>query len=416
MGQQLRSVCVVGIGYIGLPTAVALATRGIQVVGYDVSERTVQAVNDGRSPIVEPDLAAELAGAVAKGALRASLEPEPADAFIIAVPTPFGPEHQPDLEAARAATRSIAPVLSKGALVVVESTCPPGTTEELSGWLAELRPDLRMPHEHPDDPDVNIAYCPERVLPGRIMIELITNDRTVGGITEHCAERAKALYEVFCEGEIFTTSARTAEMVKLSENAYRDVNIAFANELSLVCDALGIDVWEVIQLANRHPRVQVLSPGPGVGGHCIAVDPWFIIDAAPDESRLMRTAREVNDGKPQWVVDQVMAAAATLAKPVVACLGLAFKADVDDLRESPAVSIVEQLAGSGVGTLLVVEPHIAELPPRLAAYDDVRLVSLDEALSAADVVVNLVDHAAFRALPPARLSGKQVVDTRGTWR
>jgi len=416
MGERFGSVCIAGIGYIGLPTAVALATRGVRVLGYDISERTVQAVNDRRSPIVEPDLAAELAGVVSSGALRASTQPEPADAFIIAVPTPFGPDHEPDLAAARAATTSIAPVLAKGALVIVESTCPPGTTEALSGWLGELRPDLRMPHEHPDDPDVNIAYCPERVLPGRIMVELVSNDRTVGGITPRCAQRAKELYEVFCEGEIFTTNARTAEMVKLSENAFRDVNIAFANELSLVCDALGVDVWEVIGLANRHPRVSVLSPGPGVGGHCIAVDPWFIIDAAPAQSRLMRTAREVNDGKPAWVVDQVMGAAAAFAKPVVACLGLAFKPDVDDLRESPAVEIVHRLAQAGVGTLLVVEPHVEALPAVLADRDDVRLVSLDEALAAADVVVNLVDHSAFRALPRERLADKQVVDTRGTWR
>lgn len=410
-----RGVAVIGLGYIGLPTSAVLANHGIRVKGVDVNPRTVEEINAGRVPIVEPDLDAAVAGAVARGALTAHGEMPEADAFLIAVPTPFKDDHQPDLVYVERATRDLAPVLRGGELVVLESTSPPGTTLRVSQWLAEERPDLRFPHEHPDDPDVHVAHCPERVLPGRIMLELITNDRLVGGLTAGCSRRAAALYRVFCRGQVILTDSASAEMAKLVENSFRDVNIAFANELATVCDHAGLDVWEVIRLANKHPRVNVLNPGPGVGGHCIAVDPWFIVAAAPDQTRLIRMAREINDARPGTVVEAVSALAADGA--TIACLGLAFKADIDDLRESPAVEVTHQLAEARTdATLLVVEPHVGSLPDRLAAADHVRQAGLDEALAAADVVVLLVDHAVFKEVTRAQLEGKSVLDTRGIWR
>ncbi len=338
------TVCVVGLGYIGLPTAAALATRGVHVVGVDVNPTTVATINDGQAPFVEPDLAVAVSGAVAMGRLFATALPQEADAFIVAVPTPFCEDHTPDLSFIEAAAASIAPVLKPGDLVVLESTSPPGTTRQLSAWLAGHRPDLSFPHAVGEDADIQVAHCPERVLPGRIMIELVTNDRIIGGVSRRCATSARDLYEIFTKGQMYLTDATTAEVVKLSENAFRDVNIAFANELSRVCDHLGVDDREVIALANRHPRVNILSPGPGVGGHCIAVDPWFLVAAAPEHTGLMRTARAVNDGRPDYVVAQVAAAAAGLDEPVIACLGLAFKANVDDLRESPALAVTTRLA------------------------------------------------------------------------
>ncbi|MEP6799038.1 MAG: UDP-N-acetyl-D-mannosamine dehydrogenase, partial [Lapillicoccus sp.] len=337
------TVAVVGLGYIGLPTAVVLATRGVQVIGVDVNPRTVAAVERGEVPFVEPDLAIAVSGAVSMGRLKATTEMPRADAYIVAVPTPFNDDHTADLSYIRSAVENIAPQLRGGEVVILESTSPPGTSHLMSEWIGTLRPDLRMPHAGEGTPDVHIAHCPERVLPGRIMIEMITNDRVVGGITPRCAEKAASIYRVFCHGEIVLTDAASAEMAKLVENAYRDVNIAFANELSLVCESLKLDVWEVIEMANRHPRVNILTPGPGVGGHCIAVDPWFIVGAAPELTPLIRTARQVNDSKPHHVAQQVVAKAARFREPTVACLGLAFKANVDDLRESPAVDIVAQI-------------------------------------------------------------------------
>ena len=410
-----QSVCVVGLGYIGLPTAAAFATQGLTVLGVDVNDRTIACINAGEAPFVEPDLAVALSGAVSLGRLTATRTPAPSDAFVLAVPTPFQADRTGDLSYIRAAAESIAPVLKRGDLVVLESTSPPGTTVQLSQWLAELRPDLTWPHQSGVDPDVHVAHCPERVLPGRIMVELVTNDRVIGGVSPACAERARELYATFAQGELLLTDATTAELVKLSENAYRDVNIAFANELSLICDRLRLDVWEVLRLANHHPRVNVLTPGPGVGGHCIAVDPWFIVSAAPEESRLIRTAREVNDAKPGHVVDEVLRLAAGFEAPVIAALGLSYKANVDDLRESPAVEIVSRLAAKAAGTLLVVEPHVAALPQSLATTG-AELTGLDDALSRADVVLLLVDHDAFRAVDRAELSGKALVDTRGVWR
>jgi UDP-N-acetyl-D-mannosaminuronic acid dehydrogenase len=414
--QVFSTVCVVGLGYIGLPTAAALATNGIDVIGVDVNPVTVDLVNAGRAPFVEPDLAVAVSGAVAMGRLRATREPQAADAFIIAVPTPLQDDRTADLSYVRAAAASVAEVLKAGDLVILESTSPPGTTVELSRWLGKHRPDLTFPHDTADLADVRVAHCPERILPGRTMIELVTNDRVLGGVGEGCAERARALYETFTKGECLLTDATTAEMAKLSENAFRDVNIAYANELSMVCDQLGIDAGDVIALANRHPRVDILRPGPGVGGHCIAVDPWFIVGAAPRQARLIRLAREVNDDRPDYVLGEVVRTAERFKDPVIACLGLAFKSNIDDLRESPALYIVTQLAERRAGRLLVAEPHVRELPESLARTGAAELVDANTAVRDADVVVLLVDHDAFRGVKRTALRGKAVFDTRGFWR
>jgi UDP-N-acetyl-D-mannosaminuronic acid dehydrogenase len=410
-------VAVVGLGYIGLPTAVVLSTRGVDVIGVDVNQSVVDAVERGEVPFVEPDLAVAVRGAVGMGRLKAVTEVPEADAYIVAVPTPFNEDHTADLSYIRAAVESLAPKLTGGQVVILESTSPPGTTHLISEWIAQLRPDLRLPHLTESLPDVYVAHCPERVLPGRIMIEMLTNDRVVGGITRRCAEKAAAIYRVFCQGEILLTDASSAEMAKLVENAYRDVNIAFANELSLICDSLQLDVYEVIEMANRHPRVNILSPGPGVGGHCIAVDPWFIVGAAPELSRLIRAARDVNDAKPEHVAGQVIVKAARFKEPTIACLGLAFKANVDDLRESPAVEIVEKICEGLPGVqVLAVEPFTTQLPVRLQKLTNVILTSLNDAVDRADIVVLLVDHEPFRAVKRPRLAGKVVYDTRGLWR
>jgi UDP-N-acetyl-D-mannosaminuronic acid dehydrogenase len=409
-----ETACVIGLGYIGLPTAAIIASRGVNVIGVDINQRAVELIKKGEIHIVEPDLDTLVNGAVATGKLKATNEPGPADVFIVAVPTPFTDGNKPDLKYVRDAAEAIAPVLKKGDLVIIESTSPVGTTEQVSEWLAELRDDLTFPHKAGEEADVCLAYSPERVLPGRILIELVRNDRVVGGMTPRCAERAAELYRMIIEGECFVTSARTAELVKLSENAFRDVNIAFANELSLICDRLDLDVWEVAELANRHPRVEILKPGPGVGGHCIAVDPWFIVDSAPEEATLIRTARNVNDGKPGRIVANVLEACERFAEPRVACLGLSYKADIDDLRESPAVEIVRLIA-EGATDVAAVEPHVSELPKALAG-SGVELVDLDNALDGADIVVLLTDHKEFKAMDRQRLAGKIVFDTRGIWR
>lgn len=406
----MNDLCVLGLGYIGLPTASIFATKGKRVLGVDVSPAVVETINSGKIHSQEPDLDVLVRAAVQSGNLRAAATPAPAEVFILAVPTPFDVQPDgsrlPDLSYVEAATRSLAPHVRAGNLVILESTSPVGTTEKVKAWLeAELvSRGLALPAA------ILYAHCPERILPGQMLKELVSNDRIAGGLTPAASVRAKALYETFCTAQIFLTDARTAELAKLTENAFRDVNIAFANELSLICDRLKIDVWELIRLANRHPRVKILQPGPGVGGHCIAVDPWFIVAAAPEEARLMRTAREVNDHKPHHVVAQVRAAAAQHAQPVVACLGLAFKANVDDLRESPAVEITAALAAVGL-PVLAVEPHVRALPPSLAGK--AKLVSLEEAMAAANVIVLLVDHRAFGSLTLASFVGKALIDTRG---
>ena len=410
-------VAILGMGYIGLPTAVAIATRGVDVVGVDINPATVAAVNRGEVPFVEPDLAVGVSGAVAMGRLMATDEPPEADAFIIAVPTPFNEDRTADLSYVQAAAEHLAPKLRPGNIVVLESTSPPGTTQKVASWISALRPDLKMPRDGENGEDIYIAHCPERVLPGRIMIEIVTNDRVIGGLTPRCAERAASIYRLFAQGEILLTDAASAEMAKLVENAYRDVNIAFANEISLISESVHIDVWEVIRLANRHPRVNILSPGPGVGGHCIPVDPWFIVSAAPQLARLIRTAREVNDERPHHVAEQVVEKAKRFRSPTVACLGLTFKANVDDVRESPAIEVVELIAKALPDVdVLVSDPYVDSLPKALKECPNIRLEGGHEAVEKADIVVLLVEHDPFKSIRHTRLAGKVLYDTRGAWR
>jgi UDP-N-acetyl-D-mannosaminuronic acid dehydrogenase len=414
--------CVVGLGYIGLPTAAIAAQRSIRVLGVDVDPRVIDAVSRGTIHIEEPGLADQVALAVERKMLSVARAPQPASVFLIAVPTPFAEGHVPDLRYVKSATLSVAPVLRKGDLVVLESTSPVGATEQMCAWLAEARPDLAFPRAgDTGTPDVHVAYCPERVLPGRTCIELVSNDRVVGGVTPACAHRAAAFYRRFVEGECALTDARTAELCKLAENSFRDVNIAFANELSLIAARFEVDVWSLIHLANRHPRVNILEPGPGVGGHCIAVDPWFIVSGAPDEARLIRTAREVNDYKPQWVLEKVRRAIAghrargAGTDPVrIAVLGLAFKPDVDDLRESPAVAIAAALMREQECEVLIAEPHIEVLPQELQG-PNTWLIEADAAVRMADLCVVLVKHRAFQSIDLAALTGKAIVDTKGLW-
>lgn len=410
--MSFKKVSVIGLGYIGLPTAAVIASRGIEVIGIDVSENAVNTINQGKVHIVEPDLDMVVQAAVTMGKLRASLTSEPADAFMIAVPTPFKEGNKPDLSYIEKAAQAIAPVLEKGNLVILESTSPVGATEKLTAWLQDLRPDLNFPGHPKHEPDMFVAHCPERVLPGRVLEELVSNDRIIGGMSNTCSEKAIELYKVFVRGNCIATTARTAEMAKLTENSFRDVNIAFANELSIICDELSINVWELIALANRHPRVNILTPGPGVGGHCIAVDPWFIVDSAPESARMIRTAREVNDGKPGYVISKVNKAADEFKRPVVACLGLAFKPDIDDLRESPALDITKKLSESGVGRVLAVEPNITALPDSLKD-STIELMTLDAALEQANIVVVLVNHKQFKVLDKSYFNTKVMIDSTG---
>ena len=422
--MNFDTICVVGLGYIGLPTATMFASRRKKVIGVDVNQHAVDTINRGEIHIVEPELDIAVHAAVKEGYLHATTRPEPADAFLIAVPTPFKKEGDvsntptPDLSYIQAAADSIAPVLKKGDLVILESTSPVGATEQMAAWLAEARSDLSFPQQSGEESDIRVAHCPERVLPGHVMHELIENDRIIGGMTEKCAQVAGGLYKIFVRGECFLTTARTAEMAKLTENAFRDTNIAFANELSIICDKVGIDVWELIRLANRHPRVNILQPGPGVGGHCIAVDPWFIVSETQEEARLIRTAREVNDSKPEWVINKIKLAIAdflngnpdkTAKEVVVACYGITFKPDIDDLRESPALGIVISIVRDCPGKVLVVEPNINELPEII---DTAEIVPFGEAIDAADVHVMLVDHKVFKG---GGVPTGSIVDTRGVW-
>lgn len=406
MQRTMQKIVVMGLGYIGLPTASMLATKGHAVLGVDVNEAAVNTINSGRIHIIEPDLDILVRSAVNSGNLKASLVPEEADTFILAVPTPFkevdGNPKAPDLSYVEAATRSIAPYLREGNLIILESTSPVGTTELIYRIVIEQRPEL--------EGKIHATHCPERVLPGHILRELVDNDRVIGGITKAAAEKARELYKSFCNGAIILTDSRTAELTKLVENSYRDVNIAFANELSVICDHLGINVWETIALANRHPRVNILQPGPGVGGHCIAVDPWFIVSSAPAEARLIRTAREVNDAKPHWVIERVKAKAARFKEPVIGCLGLAFKANIDDLRESPALEITRMLIEQGVGQIMACEPNVH------SGFTKFPLYHLDEVIKKADILLVLVDHEEFKDVDRDVLKEKVVIDTKGVWR
>lgn len=411
----LDTVSVIGLGYIGLPTAAVLAQAGKRVIGVDVKQENVDAINAGQVPFVEEGLETVVAGCVAKGKLSAQTETPKADAYIVSVPTPFKGDHDADLSYIEAAARGIAPQLTGGELIVLESTAPPGATEHMADVILELRPELTSePHR------VNSLYfshAPERVLPGRIMIEMVDNDRIIGGLTREAAQLNRDLYASFCRGELLLTDARTAEMAKLTENAFRDVNIAFANELSIIAERQGIDVWELIELANHHPRVNILQPGPGVGGHCIAVDPWFIVSADREYSKLIATARTVNDSKPELVLEKVLAKADKLKSPVVAALGIAFKANIDDLRESPskdiAVALTDRLEQ---GTVLVVEPNIDVLPREFEGMGNVELADLDDAVERADIVLLMVDHDPFKDFDREKLREKFVIDTKGLWR
>ena len=408
-------ISVIGLGYIGLPTAAMFASRKIPVIGVDVNPDTVEIINQGKIHIVEPDLDMLVSAAVTAGYLKATTGPESADAYILAVPTPLTEDHQPDLGYIKAAISSIAPLLKPDDLVILESTSPVGSTEQMAQWLAEQRPDLRIPVNESQKGNIYLAHCPERVLPGKVVRELVENDRVIGGINAESAEKATALYQTFVQGECITTNARTAEMAKLTENASRDVSIAFANELSMVCDEISINVWELIALANRHPRVNILQPGPGVGGHCIAVDPWFIVNKAPEQAQLIARARQTNEKKPRWVVNKV---AQTLERflqdhperpresVTVACFGLAFKPDIDDLRESPALQITRDLVNTLECKVIAVEPNILNLK------EDFELVNLDTAFAKADIYVLLVDHYQFKRFKPAV---EYVVDTKGLW-
>lgn len=424
--NNFSKICVVGLGYIGLPTAAVIASRRVEVLGVDVREDVVRTINEGKVHIVEPRLDMLVHSTITEGYLRASTSPEKADAFIIAVPTPFQKtndnERIPDLSYVKSATIGIAPFLKKGDLVILESTSPVGTTEKVSKWLQEIRPDLAFPDVSDSLPDVHVAHCPERVLPGYVVRELVDNDRIVGGITSNCSKRAVELYRIFVEGECIITNARTAEMTKLTENSFRDVNIAFANELSIICDKQQIDVWELIKLANHHPRVDILSPGPGVGGHCIAVDPWFIVSESPQDALLIRTARLVNDSKPSWVIQKVEESIQSLSAKGkkttdirIACLGLAFKPDIDDLRESPALKITEIINNKYPNQLFAVEPNV-ELSVLEESYPDLEFATYNSAIETSDILLLLTDHSQFKDEPPVLRQDQVLIDTRGAWK
>ena len=407
-------VCVVGLGYIGLPTAAVVARAGCKVRGVDVTQSVVDTINRGEIHIEEVDLDGLVQGVVARGLLSASTEMAPADVFVIAVPTPFDANHAPDISYVLAAGEAVAKVLKAGDTVILESTSPVGTTEQLRDLIAARRPDLKCPGMTSETPDVSIAYCPERVLPGKILEELTNNDRSIGGITPRCARKALSFYKLFVRGTCVVTDSRSAEMTKLVENAYRDVNIAFANELSIVADKMGLDVWEVIRLANRHPRVNILTPGPGVGGHCIAVDPWFIVHGAPEETPLIRTARGVNDGKIHHVIARAEALIDAHPAARVACLGLAFKANIDDFRESPARAVAARLARKYGDRIKIVEPYASQLPREFDGTD-AQLIDIDSALEETEILIVLVDHDQFKAVPLAERARHLVYDTRGIW-
>ncbi len=417
---NFEKISVVGLGYIGLPTAAIIAKQGIEVIGVDVNSHAVNTINMGKVHIIEPGLEAVVNSVVERKLLKATLVPQEADAFLIAVPTPFKDGHQPDLTYIEAAANAIAPVLRKNNLVILESTSPVGATEMLSQWLAQARSDLTFPHSHGEQSDIRVAYCPERVLPGRVLEELVNNDRVIGGLTQKCSIQAASLYKKFVSAECILTNARTAEMCKLTENSFRDVNIAFANELSILCNSLNIDVWELISLANRHPRVNILRPGPGVGGHCIAVDPWFIIAAEPENAKIIHAARLINDGKPDWVIKKVLEAVEAYSaknpevkknEVVIGCFGLAFKPDIDDLRESPALEIAHRLCKLHEGKVMVVEPHISDIPPILSI--SAQLGDASDVFSKAHVIVYLVAHRSFSNLMLNGSNDKILIDACG---
>jgi len=412
-------VSVIGLGYIGLPTSALIASQGISVVGVDVNHDVVETINKGNIHIVEPKLELLVRSCVENGNLRATLLAEKSNVFIITVPTPLTSNNKPDLSFIESAIINIANTLEKGNLIILESTSPVGTSEKIVALLSELRPDLDFPHpgKHTAS-DIYMAYCPERVLPGNILFELVNNDRIIGGITKKCSKKALEFYQIFVESECLITDSKTAELSKLVENSFRDVNIAFANELSIITDKLNINVWDLINLSNRHPRVNILQPGPGVGGHCIAVDPWFIVDSAPEESKLINLARIINDQKPEFVLKKIHIAIKETKKNLsdlsIACLGLTFKANIDDLRESPALEIARKISKMSFKKQFIVEPNINELPVELK-LPTVELIDLENALLLSDILLLLVDHSEFIEINLGLISGKQIVDTKGIW-
>lgn len=424
--MSFNTISVLGLGYIGLPTAAMFASKEKNVIGVDINQHTVDTINAGKIHIVEPDLHDLVKKAVGDGYLKATTTPKPADAFLIAVPTPFLPLKdqslipEPDLSYIKSAAKAVAKVLKRGDLVILESTSPVGATEQMSAWLAEERSDLSFPHTQGENSDIRIAHCPERVLPGHVIRELEENDRVIGGMTERCSNAAIELYKIFVKGDCAVTNARTAEMVKLTENSCRDVQIAFANELSIICNKLAINVWELISLANRHPRVDILQPGPGVGGHCIAVDPWFIVSKTPNEAKLIHAARLANISKSDWVISKIKSiildflnenSTRTIQEIEIAFYGLTFKPNIDDLRESPSMEIVKQIAKTHAGKIVAVEPNIKKLPNEL---HNVTLMSFEEAILQADIHVILVDHDEFisNSLQFSKF-GSKVFDTKG---
>lgn len=385
--ENKPTVVMMGLGYIGLPTAALIASKGLKVTGVDISTRVVNTINEGKIHIVEPELGGLVHYVVTRGFLTASIEPVTADVYLIAVPTPFRENHVPDLSYVESAVISLIPTLKKGALVILESTSPVGTTQKVQDIISKARPEL--------EDEIYIAYCPERVLPGNVIYELEQNDRAIGGINDASTEKAVNFYKYFVKGELHKTNSQTAEMCKLVENSSRDVQIAFANELSMICDKANINVWELIRLANKHPRVNILQPGTGVGGHCIAVDPWFIVSEFPEEANIIRSAREINNYKTEWVIEKVKNVALQFKiengrDATIACMGLAFKPNIDDLRESPALHVAHQLENDGFKVLYV--------EPNLETHDNYTLSSITEAKATSDIMVFLVAHKEFKGL------------------